>query len=57
MGSRRENSEELTREYIASVIQNRGRRVDLQEYLRVYPDELLKGVLVTGSIGSGKTLL
>ena len=52
---RREIPEELTREFVASVINNRGRRVNLEEYIRVYPDELLKGALVTGSIGSGKT--
>ncbi|MHA2143410.1 MAG: hypothetical protein ACXADD_18175, partial [Candidatus Thorarchaeota archaeon] len=40
---------------IASVIRNRGRHIDLYEYIRRHPDELTKGVLVAGSIGSGKT--
>jgi DNA-binding MarR family transcriptional regulator len=29
--------------------------VDLDEYFKAHPDELLKGVLIAGSIGSGKT--
>jgi hypothetical protein len=44
-----------TREFVARVVQNRGRKVDLRGYLRRYPDELLKGVLIAGSMGSGKT--
>jgi len=47
--------EQLTREFVAKVIHNRGRRVALMDYLKAYPDELLRGVLVAGSIGSGKT--
>jgi hypothetical protein len=43
------------REFVAKVVYNRGRQVDLQGYLRSYPDEFLKGVLIAGSIGSGKT--
>ncbi len=40
---------------IARVILGRGRRVDLYGYILRHPDELTKGVLVAGSIGSGKT--
>lgn len=46
---------ESASEFIAKVIHNRGRNVDLHEYLRRHPDDLLKGVIVPGSIGSGKT--
>ncbi len=55
MSSRDKRASEHTREFVASVILNRGRRVNLEEYIEAHPDELLKGVLVTGSIGSGKT--
>ncbi len=47
--------ERLTRESVAKVIHNRGHMVLLMDYLKAYPDELLRGVLVAGSIGSGKT--
>jgi len=47
--------ERLTREFVAKVIHNRGRKVALIDYLKAYPDELLRGVLVAGSIGSGRT--
>ncbi|MFW9803735.1 MAG: hypothetical protein ACFFFC_13830 [Candidatus Thorarchaeota archaeon] len=40
---------------IARVILNRGRHIDLYEYILRHPEELIKGVLVAGSIGSGKT--
>ncbi|MFW9805072.1 MAG: hypothetical protein ACFFFC_20660, partial [Candidatus Thorarchaeota archaeon] len=40
---------------IARVILNRGRHIDLYEYILHHPEELIKGVLVAGSIGSGKT--
>ncbi|MFW9889131.1 MAG: ATP-binding protein [Candidatus Thorarchaeota archaeon] len=40
---------------IAAVIQNRGRRIDLYRYVLEHPEELTRGVLVAGSIGSGKT--
>lgn len=46
---------EAQKEYVQNIILNRGRKVDLYQYLRKHPEELLKGVLVAGSIGSGKT--
>ncbi|MFW9888157.1 MAG: helicase HerA domain-containing protein [Candidatus Thorarchaeota archaeon] len=48
--------DESEREYVARVILNRGRQVDLHQYLLRHPEELLRGVLVGGSIGSGKTV-
>ena len=47
--------DEGKREYIQRIIRNRGRQVDLHHYLMKHPDELLKGVLIAGSVGSGKT--
>ncbi len=40
---------------VAGVILTRGRHVDIRQYILKHPDELVKGVLVAGSIGSGKT--
>jgi predicted transcriptional regulator len=47
--------DEGKREYIHGIILNRGRQVDLHQYLMKHPDELLRGVLIAGSVGSGKT--
>jgi DNA-binding HxlR family transcriptional regulator len=44
-----------TLQSIANVIRNRGRHIDLYSYILKHPEELTKGVLVAGSIGSGKT--
>ena len=47
--------DESKREYIQGIILNRGRQVDLHQYLKKHPEELLRGVLIAGSVGSGKT--
>ncbi|MHA2022490.1 MAG: helicase HerA domain-containing protein, partial [Candidatus Thorarchaeota archaeon] len=45
----------ITSEDVANIMLTRGRRVDLHNYICNHPDELAKGVLIAGSIGSGKT--
>jgi hypothetical protein len=47
--------DEGKRDYIHGIILNRGRQVDLHQYLMKHLEELLRGVLVAGSLGSGKT--
>ena len=47
--------DEGKREYIQGIILNRGRQVNLHQYLMKHPEELLRGVLIAGSVGSGKT--
>ncbi|MFW9888611.1 MAG: hypothetical protein ACFFER_10535 [Candidatus Thorarchaeota archaeon] len=49
-----DNQDEISRN-ITRVILNRGRHIALYEYILRHPEELTKGVLVAGSIGSGKT--
>ncbi|MHA1638116.1 MAG: winged helix-turn-helix transcriptional regulator [Candidatus Thorarchaeota archaeon] len=43
------------REYVTQIINRKGRHVNLYDYLTAYPHEFLRGILVAGSIGSGKS--
>ncbi|NHJ15215.1 MAG: DUF87 domain-containing protein [Candidatus Thorarchaeota archaeon] len=49
--------ERPSRAEIAAIINMRGRHVDLAEYFRTYHEEFMRGILIAGSIGSGKSEL